>query len=44
MCFKGFLFDIKKKFHYFRLNNFEDIMILIAVFKTKGAHKKNLHS
>ena len=34
MCCKGFLFYIKKKFlHNFRINNFEGIMILIAVFQ-----------
>ena len=34
MSFKGFLFDIKKLIlHYFRLNNFDDIMIVIAVFQ-----------
>ena len=33
MCFNGFLFDIKKNLHYFRLNNFEDIMIVIALFQ-----------
>ena len=34
MCFKDFLFDIKKVFlHPFRLNIFEEILIVIAVFK-----------
>ena len=37
MCWKGFLFDIKKMFfHYFRINNFEDIIILIAVFQEES--------
>ena len=32
MCFKSFLFDIKKMFlDYFRLNNFEDINDLIGI-------------
>ena len=41
MCAKGFLFNMKKKFfHYLCQNNFEDIIIVIAVFSRLREHVK----